>query len=100
MAEYQMIVLTNPVEGRDAEFNRWYDDVHLTDVVAVPGVKGARRFRAVMPGEWKYAALYQLDCDDPESVMQDIMSRWKTEKMPASDAFDDTRFVMMMVEPI
>lgn len=100
MAEYQMIVLTNPVEGRDAEFNDWYDKVHLRDVGAVPGVTGARRFQAVPPGEWKYAAIYQLDCDDPQAVMQEIMARWKTEKMPASDAFDDSQFVMMMVKPI
>lgn len=100
MAEYQMIVLTNPVEGRDAEFNRWYDTVHLTDVAAVPGVTGARRFQAVQASDWKYAAIYQLDCDDPQSVMQEIMRRWKTEKMLTSDAFDDSKFVMIMVKPI
>ena len=32
-----MIVLSNPVGDRDDEYNRWYDDVHLPDVLSVPG---------------------------------------------------------------
>jgi hypothetical protein len=100
MAEHEMIVLTNPVAGRDAEFNHWYDDVHLRDVMAVPGVISARRFQAVLPGDWKYAAIYRLDCDDPSTVMQEITDRWKTERMPTSDAFDDSGFLMILVKPI
>jgi hypothetical protein len=37
MAEFQMIVLTNPIAGRADEFNTWYDEIHLRDVTAVPG---------------------------------------------------------------
>lgn len=99
MAEYEMIVLSNPVEGRDAEFNRWYDQQHVKDVMAVPGVTSARRFHAVLPGGWKYAAVYRLDCDDPSTVMQEITGRWKTERMPGSDAFDESGFLMMLVKP-
>ena len=100
MAEYEMIVLTNPVAGSDAEFNHWYDHVHLRDVMAVPGVTSARRFQSVLPGDWKYAAIYLLDCDDPSVVMQEINARWRTEKMPTSAAFDDSNFLMVMVKPI
>lgn len=100
MAKYQMLVLTNPIEGRDEEFNRWYDNVHLKDVIAVPGVTGASRFKSVLPGEWKYAAIYRLDCADPQSVMQEITGRWKTERMPGSQALDESKMLMMMVEPI
>jgi hypothetical protein len=95
-----MIVLTNPVEGQDDEFNRWYSDVHVGDVKKVPGVTGARRFRTVDAGDWKYAAIYDLDCDDPNAVVSEIMARWKTDQMPGTDAFDESKFVMMVVEPI
>ena len=27
------------------EFNTWYDDVHMREVLALPGVKSARRFK-------------------------------------------------------
>jgi len=100
MAEFQMIVLTNPVAGREDEFNAWYDGVHLGDVTAVPGVTAARRFRAVTEGDWRYAAIYALDCENPQTVMAEIIARWKTDRMRRSPAFDESRFIMTIVEPI
>jgi len=32
------IVFSNPFEGKDDEFNEWYDNVHLPQVLAMPGV--------------------------------------------------------------
>src|SRR6266545_3951961 len=51
---------------RVADFNRWYDEEHLGDLVGVPGILGARRFERV--AAWKpaaasnfqYLTLYQL----------------------------------------
>lgn len=42
-----MVVLTDVDEALDAEFNEWYDEEHVPERVAVPGVRGARRFRRV-----------------------------------------------------
>ena len=36
MATYLMAVLTNPVEGREAEFNVWYSEQHVPDVLKIP----------------------------------------------------------------
>jgi hypothetical protein len=100
MAEFQMIVLTNPVAGQEEEFNAWYDAVHLRDVMAVPGIVGARRFRAVSKGDWHYAAIYDLECEDPQAVMAEIQARWKTDRMRGSPAFDESHFIMTIVERI
>lgn len=48
----------------EAEFNRWYDEEHLPLLAKVPGVLGARRFRATS-GTPRYVALYDLS--DPEA---------------------------------
>jgi hypothetical protein len=67
-----MIALTNPVAGREAEFNQWYDDVHVKDLVAVPGIVAAQRF-VLVPSDamgaqpYQYVAMYQLE-GDVESV--------------------------------
>ena len=45
MPRYNLIVLTNPVDGREDEYNDWYTNVHLDDVLKIPGVVGAQRFR-------------------------------------------------------
>jgi hypothetical protein len=43
MSRYEFLVLTRPVSGTKDEFNRWYDEQHLRDVLAVPGFVGARK---------------------------------------------------------
>ncbi len=48
MAKYNLIALTNPLEGRDDEFNDWYTNVHLADVLKLPGVTGGA---ALSPAE-------------------------------------------------
>ena len=45
--------------AHEEEFNRWYDIEHLPLLLQVPGVLGARRFRATV-GSPRYVALYDL----------------------------------------
>jgi hypothetical protein len=45
--------------AHEEEFNRWYDMEHLPLLLQVPGVLGARRFRA-STGSPRYIALYDL----------------------------------------
>jgi len=44
MVKFTYLVLTNAVPGREEEFNRWYTEQHLPDVLRVPGVVSAQRF--------------------------------------------------------
>jgi len=45
MAKYVFVVMTNAVAGQEAEFNRWYDEEHLADVLKLPGMVSAQRFQ-------------------------------------------------------
>lgn len=42
---YTVLVFNDPVAGQEDEFNRWYDEEHLPDVLAVPGFFSGQRFR-------------------------------------------------------
>jgi hypothetical protein len=44
---YAYLVFANPIPGREAEFNDWYTNVHMGDLVQLPGWTGAQRFRIV-----------------------------------------------------
>ena len=44
---YAYLVFANPVPGREAEFNDWYTNTHMGDLVQRPGWLGAQRFRIV-----------------------------------------------------
>ena len=100
MARFKMLVLSNPVGDQDEEFNRWYDDVHLADVLKVPGVVGAERYRFRSGEGWKYLAIYELDCDDPAQVERALLDRAGSEAMPLSEAFDLSHFFMGSAELI
>jgi len=90
MHEFQFVVFSNPVAGREAEYNRWYQEQHLPDVVKVPGVVSAQRFQLADNSTMahRYLALYEIRTDNIEAVMQDIYGRVGTAEMPMSDALD------------
>ena len=44
----------------DKEFNDWYNTEHLPELLAVPGILSAARYKAVKGGP-KYLAFYELE---------------------------------------
>jgi len=70
------MVQTNAVDDRDDEFNKWYDEVHLRDVLGVDGFIGAQRFEFAesMSGEVKhrYLAIYEIETDDLSATIQKL----------------------------
>jgi len=69
MEKHLFVGFTNPVEGEEDAFNAWYSDVHLKDVLKVPGIVAAQRFklsdvqRDKPPFPWRYLALYEIETD-------------------------------------
>ena len=70
MAKYVMFVMTNCEAGKEAEFNDWYDKTHLPDVLRVPGIVAAQRYkltdeqrRDTRP-EYGYMAAYEIESND------------------------------------
>ena len=47
MAKGVLLVMTEPLPGKEDEFNDWYSNVHLHELVKVPGIAAAQRFEAV-----------------------------------------------------
>ena len=45
MGRHVLVVYTNPVEGEEDEYNKWYDETHLPDIVDVPGVVSGSRLK-------------------------------------------------------
>lgn len=96
MNRYTLLVLTNPKPGQDAEFNRWYDQRHLPDVLATPGFVSAQRF--ALGGDpsslqWRYMALYEFEAASPEQGLQDLQQRIGSDLMPMSEAMDMSAIV-------
>jgi hypothetical protein len=88
MAHHCYVVYTRPVAGQEDEFNDWYDNQHLQDLLKIPGVVRAQRFSTEIDGQRQYLALYDLDTDDVEACLEDIRSRSGTDRMVMSPALD------------
>lgn len=102
MATHSFIALTNCKEGCDEEFNRWYNDVHLGEVVALDGIKSAVRGGIVVNSggsdTYRYAAIYEIETDDPEAVMKDLQARAADGRMTISPALAKAEFILMKNE--
>ncbi|MDO8531229.1 MAG: hypothetical protein Q7T26_03530 [Dehalococcoidia bacterium] len=57
--------------AREAEFNAWYDRTLIPTIMAVPGVRAAWRYASAhqRPGEPKYVAMYDIDQDIRQVVL-------------------------------
>jgi hypothetical protein len=92
MTKHMLLVLTNPVAGREHEFNDWYSNQHLGDVLRVPGFVSAQRFSLSpvqiddAPRPWGYFAIYEIETGDLQKTIDALMSRAGTSQMPLSDA--------------
>lgn len=105
MQRYNFIVLTNPVEGREDEYNDWYTNTHLPDVLKIPGIVAAQRFtraaiqRGAGPFPWKYLAIYECESDNLSGIVRELTARGGTELMRMTDALAEERFACFF-EPI
>jgi hypothetical protein len=94
MLEQLLIVWNNPLASREDEYNRWYSEVHIGDLLRIDGVGAASRFvrhdAAYAPGRpralHRYLAVYELL--DRYQVMRAIPKRRGTAAMMLTDALD------------
>ncbi len=90
MPKFKMIALTNPVDGRDEEFNDWYQNVHLPEVVSREGMVSARRYKVAVPllapVSFGYMAVYDIDTPDIGGFLQTMGAASATNTQ--SDAAD------------
>ena len=63
-----LMVFVDVPENVEDEFNRWYNEEHIAERLAIPGVLNAARYQAVRGGP-KYLACYELD--EPEAYFSD-----------------------------
>lgn len=102
MPRYKMIALTNPVEGRDDEFNDWYQNVHLHEICAFPGVTGAQRYRMAAPLQEpfkaRYLAIYDIETDDIRTTLGAMGQASAAGKMTPCDAADSANAYTVVFE--
>lgn len=100
-ARYRWLVFTNCEPGGEAEFNRWYDEIHVPDLLRVPGIVAVSRGEVAGPQlimdetgalahcgadqiRFRYLAVYEFETDDPHAVLEEVRARANTPQMEIS----------------
>ena len=79
MAKATVLVFTNCADpAREKEFNEWYDNTHVPDVLETPGFVSCTRYEMIGdpgPGQGKFLAVYEVESDDLPSTMAGLQQR-------------------------
>lgn len=89
MTRYQLHLRTKPVAGSEAEYHRWYDEVHLAEVVGLSGFLAGERLVQVplgpdQPAPDSYLAVYEIETDD----LPGALGQMRTAGLEISPALD------------
>ncbi|MFI5052846.1 MAG: hypothetical protein ACHQDE_00670 [Acidimicrobiia bacterium] len=73
MAKGILVAHSAAAEGRDQEFNDWYNDVHLVDILKLAGFTSARRFKRIdADDDTPYMAIYEVEADDLQAAQASL----------------------------
>lgn len=81
MAKHTLVVFSNPMPGREDDYNEWQDNVHVPQVLSIPGFVSAQRYclsgPQFLPSETRppYITLYQIETDDLAAVYAEAGKR-------------------------
>jgi hypothetical protein len=73
-----MMVWVDVPADKEAEFNKWYNEEHLAELMSVPGILNAARYEAVSSGP-KHLACYEIESTavfDTEAFKNRPVTEW------------------------
>jgi hypothetical protein len=74
--KHLVVVLTEPTPGREDEYNDYYENLHLDEVLATTLLHSAQRFKLTaqqgLACPLPYLAIYEAEADDPQTILDDL----------------------------
>jgi len=76
-----LVVLSNPIAGKEEEYHKWYNETHVREVTQVEGILSAQRFKfserqvrdnpaTDLVRQYKYLAIYEIEHGQEEQVIE------------------------------
>ncbi|MFC4243619.1 hypothetical protein ACFOYW_09565 [Gryllotalpicola reticulitermitis] len=99
---FLQIVSTQPSPDAEPEFNDWYENTHVPEVLRMPGFLTGQRFRlvdSVPPFDGpQYLAVYEIESDDIDATLRTVieMAPGRTK----SQSIDTTVSIVRMYEAL
>ena len=100
MARFQYVILSRSKPGHEEEYVRWYAEQHLADVCRIEGVISGALPRLALQKvydlnapQWTLMTIYELEADNPQTVIDAILATAGSDVMPLTDALDRSGMV-------
>jgi len=110
MARYIMTVRSNPVAGREDEYNEWYDRYQLPQLVETPTFVAGQRYKLApiempdYPGyekpKHRYMVVYEIETESLERTKQILWGPDNVSRIKQSTAFDSSNVACQIYMPI
>ena len=105
MGTKYLLVFSNPVKGKEQEYNEWYTNKHLHDVLTVKGFTAAQRFKLVEDqmsddNPYKYMAIYEIEGEDVKESLDALADAAAKGKMEISSSLDIQSLANWVFTPI
>jgi hypothetical protein len=96
MPRFLLIAINGPTsgEGDEAEYNKWYDEVHAADLMSINGAVSVRRFKIEAQNriDKPYVNVTEIEGESAEAVIKELAE--KASKF--SDKIDRTTSVFVL----
>lgn len=97
MSKYILAAKSNAKVGKDEEFRNWYKNVHIPELLEVPGfVKGTRYYSDNPEEAVPYLTIYEIDSDDIQNTMSTM--REHVKRMTRSEAIDEQSVALQIYQ--
>ena len=99
-----LIVETGPAEGRDDDWNSWYDEVHIPEILEkIPGFQAATRLKRpdgtdLGPEELGYCTVYEIEAEDPSASLAALGAGMQSGALTRSDSSAGRATLTLWVE--
>ena len=103
MAHFQYVILSRSTPGQEEEYVRWYSEQHLPDVCRIDGVVNGKLHRLALQKvydliapQWTLMTIYELEGDDPQTIIDAILALAGTDVMPLTNALDRSGMIQVV----
>jgi len=74
--------------AREDEFNEWYNNTHVPDLLETPGVVRGTRYERLDPaeGQAKYLTIYEIETDDFPALVKAATENMEKKKAEGRDS--------------
>jgi hypothetical protein len=104
MDRHLLMALSNPVPAREGDFNAWFDNHHVPEVLQVPGFVSAERFRLAEeqrtpgPHPYSHVTVYELETDDLKATLAALGAA--VQAGTKTDTTDPVRRALWLYTPV